>query len=316
MGRGVSILATKIGRGAFVVTAEMPVIDGGGKAEVNRQLDYMAAYLDAVNATDNAAAHAHCSPLALSLAILQHGVEPIMQLTCRDRNRLALEADLVGAAMHGVTNVCCLTGDDVSAGDEPEARPVFDLDGIQLIRLAGTIAGGHYLSGRALEPAPELFIGAVENPGAPPLDYRPRRAMKKALAGARFLQLQICFHPERLADFMAACVAAGVTERCAILPSVIIVRSANALRFIDEQVPGIAVPAETIERVAAADDQLAACEDLAVELAEHALAVPGVAGIHFISFRRDAGIARVCQRLGIATREERERVGDRPFVQV
>src|SRR5262249_39767880 len=117
----------QIDRRDFGVPAEMPVIEGGGMAEVTRQLDFMAEYLDAVNATDNAAAHAHASPLAVALAIQRYGVEPIMQLVCRDRNRLALEADLVGASLHGIENVCCLTGDDVTAGDEPEARRVFDL---------------------------------------------------------------------------------------------------------------------------------------------------------------------------------------------
>ena len=126
-----------------------------------------------------------------------------MQLVCRDRNRLALEADIMGAALHGIENLCCLTGDDVTAGDEPEARRVFDLDSVQLIALAAGMAAGRYLSGRAIEPAPELFIGAVENPGAPPYDYRVRRAAKKALAGARYLQLQLCFEPERLEAFMA-----------------------------------------------------------------------------------------------------------------
>src|SRR4051794_16882734 len=117
-----SRLREKLERGDFVLTAEMPVIDGGGMAEVARQLDFMSAYLDAVNATDNAAAHAHASPLAVSLAIQRYGAEPIMQLVCRDRNRLALQADLVGASLHGIENVCCLTGDDVTAGDEPESR--------------------------------------------------------------------------------------------------------------------------------------------------------------------------------------------------
>ena len=134
------------------------------------------------------------------------------------------------------------------------------------------------------------------------------------LAGARYLQLQLCFEPERLEAFMAAAVESGLAERVAIIPSVIIVRGAGALRYIDEHVPGIAVPAATIERAAAADDQLQECEDIAFELARHAMSLPGVAGIHFISFRRDAGIARLCERLGIPTREERESVGDRPFV--
>ena len=117
----------------------------------------MRPYVDAVNATDNPSAHAHSSPLAVSIGLRQAGVEPVMQLVCRDRNRLALESDLVGAAMHGIENVCCLTGDDVTAGDEPEARRVFDLDSIQLIALTRVLAGGRYLSGRPLDPRPALL---------------------------------------------------------------------------------------------------------------------------------------------------------------
>ena len=307
---------SKLAARRFVVTAEMPVIDGGGMAEVAHQLSFMADYLDAVHATDNAAAHAHASPLAVALAIKQAGSEPIVQLVCRDRNRLALEADLVGASLHGITNVCCLTGDDVTAGDEPETRRVFDLDAVQLIATARAVARGRYLSGRAITPAPELVIGAVENPGAPPYDYRVRRAAKKVAAGARFLQLQISFEPERLAAFMAEAVSTGLAERVAILPSVLIVRGASALRFVDANVAGIAVPAATIARVEAAIDQLQACEDLALELARHARSLPGVAGLHFISFRRDAGIAAVCRRLGIPTRNERETRGDHDLVTV
>src|SRR5579862_3141610 len=131
-----SELERKLSAGRFVVTAEMPVIDGGGLPEVLRQLEPMRPFVDAYNATDNPAAHAHASSLAVSLALLRAGAEPIMQLSCRDRNRLNLQAELVGASMHGITNVSCMTGDDVTAGDEPEARRVFDLDGPQLIALA------------------------------------------------------------------------------------------------------------------------------------------------------------------------------------
>jgi methylenetetrahydrofolate reductase (NADPH) len=294
----------------------MPVIDGGGHPEILRQLAPMRHYLDAVNATDNPSAHAHASSLAVAIALRQCGIEPIMQLTCRDRNRLALEADILGAAMHGVENLCCLTGDDVTAGDEPEARRVFDLDGPQLISLAGTLAGGHYLSGRELVPAPRLFVGAVENPGAPPYEHRVPRAAKKAAAGARFLQLQIGFEPERLARFMAAAHTSGLDRRVAMIPSICILRSARALRFIDERVPGVHVAPETIARVEAAPDQQAECFELAFELAAHALSLPGVAGLHFISFRRDAGIATLCTRLGIAPRAEREAHGHRPAIPV
>ncbi len=300
-----SRLEQALGQGRFVVTAEMPTIDGGGMDEVRFQLDPMAPYLDACNATDNTAAHAHASPLAIAVALQRCGMEPIMQLVCRDRNRLGLQADIVGASLHGIENVCCLTGDDVSAGDEPEARRVFDLDSPQLLATARSIASGRYLSGRAIDPPPHLFLGAVENPGAPPFEYRARRALKKALAGARFVQLQICFEPRLLESFMAEAVRLGVTERAAILPSITILRSARALRFIDEKVAGISVPADVIERVEAADDQQEACFDVAYELARHAMAQPGVRGLHFISFRKDAGIAALCRRLGIPTHAER-----------
>ncbi len=311
-----SRLEAALDEGRFVVTAEMPTIDGGGMDEVRFQLDPMAPYLDACNATDNTAAHAHASPLAIAVALRQCGMEPIMQLVCRDRNRLALEAEIVGATLHGVENICCLTGDDVTAGDEPEARRVFDLDSPQLIATARAIASGRYLSGRAIDPPPHLFLGAVENPGAPPFEYRAERALKKVRAGARFLQLQICFEPRLLERFAAEAQRIGVTPRAALMPSITILRSARALRFIDEQVPGISVPGHVIERVEAASDQQEACFDVAYELALHALEQPGVRGLHFISFRKDAGIAALCRRLGIPTHAERVEHGYRSPVPV
>jgi methylenetetrahydrofolate reductase (NADPH) len=304
-----SNLERKLAAREFVVTAELPVIDGGGHREIMRQLAPMRPFVDAFNATDNPSAHAHCSPLAVAIGLLQAGVEPVMQLACRDRNRLALEADLVGAAMHGIENLCCLTGDDVTAGDEPEARRVFDLDGPQLIALARTLQAGTYLSGRPITPAPHYVIGAVENPGAPPYEYRVRRAALKALAGARFLQLQICYRPELLARFMRAACDTGLSRRLALIPSICILRSVGGMRFVATRVPGIDVPPEIVTRVENAADDEAECFEIAYELASHALAQPGVAGLHFISFRRDAGIAKLCTRLGIPPRVERETHG-------
>jgi methylenetetrahydrofolate reductase (NADPH) len=243
-------------------------------------------------------------------------MEPIMQLVCRDRNRIGLEAEIVGATLHGIENLCCLTGDDVTAGDEPEARRVFDLDSPQLLVAAAGIASGRYLSGRAITPPPHLFLGAVENPGAPPFEYRAQRALKKVRAGARFLQLQICFEPRRVEVFAAEAARLGVTERAALLPSITILRSARALRFIDAKVPGITVPRALIERVEAASDEQEACFDVAYELACHALEQPGVRGLHFISFRKDAGIAALCRRLGIPTHAERVEHGYRSPVPV
>jgi methylenetetrahydrofolate reductase (NADPH) len=304
-----SSLERKLASRQFVVTAELPVIDGGGQAEILRQLEPMRPFVDAFNATDNPSAHAHCSPLAVAIGIRQAGAEPVMQLVCRDRNRLALEADLMGAAMHGIESICCLTGDDVTAGDEPETRRVFDLDGIQLIALARVLGGGRYMSGRRISPAPHFFLGAVENPGAPPFDYRVRRAAKKALAGARFLQLQLCYRTELLERFMRAAHETGVSERIALIPSICILRSVTGIRFVASGVPGIDVPPEIVARVERAADAETECFEIAYELASHALAQPGVAGLHFISFRRDAGIAKLCRRLGIPPRIERESNG-------
>ena len=308
-----SNLERKLAAGEFVVTAELPVIDGGGQAEILRQLEPMRPFVDAFNATDNPSAHAHCSPLAVAIGIQQAGAEPVMQLVCRDRNRLALEADLMGAAMHGIENVCCLTGDDVTAGDEPETRRVFDLDATQLIGLARVLAGGRYMSGRRISPAggpgPHFFIGAVENPGAPPFEYRVRRAAKKALTGARFLQLQLCYRTELLERFMHAAHDTGLSERIALIPSICILRSVTGMRFVASGVPGIDVPPEIVARVERAADAETECFDIAYELASHALAQPGVSGLHFISFRKDAGIAKLCARLGIPPRIERESNG-------
>jgi methylenetetrahydrofolate reductase (NADH) len=312
----VSRLEDALTAGRFVVTAELLTVNAGGLDAVHERFEPFEDFVDATNATDNTAAHAHASALAVAIALKQLGMEPVLQLTCRDRNRLALEAELAGAALHGVENICCLTGDDVTAGDEPEARRVFDLDSIQLLALGETMRRGTYLSGRKIEPAPKLFLGAVENPGAPPYDYRVDRALKKVRAGARFLQLQVSFEPERLAAFMQEAVAKGLDRQCALIPSICLVRSPSALRYMDEHVPGITVPPKTIERCERAADPEAACFDVACELAEHARSLPGVAGLHLISFRKEAGIARLCQRLNIPTRAEREMSGYRRPVAV
>jgi methylenetetrahydrofolate reductase (NADPH) len=312
----VSRLEDAIDAGRFVVTAELLTVNSGGLDAVHELFAPYEEYVDAVNATDNTAAHAHASPLAVAIALQQLGMEPIMQLVCRDRNRLALEAEIAGAALHGIENICCLTGDDVTAGDEPEARRVFDLDSIQLLATANTMRNGTYLSGRKIDPAPRLFLGAVENPQAPPQNYRVDRAEKKVRAGAQFLQLQVGFELGALERFMAEAVATGLAERVAILPSICLVRTAKSLRYIDEHVPGISVPPELIERVEGSADPEAECFEIGCELAEAARRIPGVRGLHLISFRKEAGIARLCSRLNIPTRAERELSGDRPRVVV
>lgn len=286
--------------GQQVFTAEFPVIDGANMEKVERTAARFRPWFDAVNATDNPAANAHTSNMATAIAMKMHGIEPIMQIVCRDKNRLAIQADLSGAALHGITNVSMLTGDDVTAGDEPETRRVFDVDGPIAVAIAKTLRNGTYLSGRKLNPAPDYFIGAVENPGAPPLDYRVQRVAKKIEAGAQFLQLQICYHPDRLEKFMRGCVAAGYS--IPIIPTVVLVKSARPLQFMHDKVPGIDIPQGTIDRVANASDQAEAAYQLVLEQAQHALSLPGVRGLHVTDFRNDDTLERLMTDLGRSPR--------------
>src|SRR5262249_15851992 len=181
----VSRLEQAIEAGRFVVTAELLTVDTGGLDAVHERFAPYEDWVDAVNATDNTAAHAHASSVGVAIALKQLVMEPVMQLVCRDRNGLGRQADIMGAALHGIENICCLTGDDVTAGDEPEARRVFDLDGPQLVATASSLAAGRYLSGRVIDPPPHLFVGAVENPGAPPYEPRAARAPKSVQAPPR-----------------------------------------------------------------------------------------------------------------------------------
>ena len=234
-----------------------------------------------------------------------------MQLACRDRNRLALEADIVGAALHGIENICCLTGDDVTAGDEPEARRVFDLDGVQLVspRRARSPAAATSPAGRS-SPRRTCSSARSRTPARRRTTTASSRALKKARAGARFLQLQVCFEPRapRRASWRRRS-APGSRPRRRVIPSICLVRSASALRFIDEHVPGIAVPprrSSACER--AADQDAGLLRGRRRARRARPLALPGVAGLHLISFRRDAGIARLCQRLGIPPATKGRRV--------
>ena len=281
-----------------VFTAEFPVIDGEGFAKVEKYAKRLKPWFVAVNATDNTAAHAHASNVASAIAMKMHGIEPIMQVVCRDKNRLAIQADIVGASLHGIENICALTGDDVTAGDETEARRVFDLDGPQLVRLATTIGRGEYMSGRKIDPAPHLFVGAVENPSAPPFEYRVQRVAKKVAAGARFLQLQISYHPDRLEKFCKGVVAAGLDRHVALLPTIVLIKGVRPLKFMNDKVPGIDVPQDVIDRVEKASDQAEEAYQQTLEFSKQALSLPGVRGLHVTDFRHDDTLDRLMTDLG------------------
>lgn len=279
-----------------VFTAEFASITGGGMASVQKNAARLAPWFDAVNATDNPAAHAHTSNTATAIALAMHGLEPIMQIVCRDKNRLAIQSDMLGAALHGITNISLLTGDDVTAGDEPEARRVFDIDSIQAINIACAMTNGKTLSGRSIRPAPDFYLGAVENAAAAPFDYRILRALKKYRAGAKFLQLQICFHPDRLEAFCKG--VAKIAPDLKLFPTVVLVKSAKGLGFMNDKVAGIDVPATILTRVQSASNQSNEAYKVTLELAAHALTLPGVRGLHVTDFRHDESINDFMSDLG------------------
>lgn len=296
-------------RERMIVTAEFPAIAGGTLDKVTTEWERLAPLVDAVNVTDNPAAHAYSSNVSVAIALNNLGADVIMQVVNRDKNRLAVQADIVGAAMHGITTICALTGDDVTAGDEPEARRVFDLDGPQLISVATGLSQGKFLSGRAVSDHKELLVGGVENPFAPPMQTRIKRARMKVDAGAKFLQLQIGYQPELLEEFMAGIVANGTARDAAIMPTIILTKAARALSFMSDKVAGIHVPEPVIDRVANSADPAEESYQLVKESAQHALSLPGVSGIHITDFRHDDTVARLVSDLNIGPAHQSQTKG-------
>jgi methylenetetrahydrofolate reductase (NADPH) len=292
-------------QGEFVVTAEMQTSDSADPASITGIAETLRGSADAVNCTDNSAAHPHLSALAASRILVEAGIEPVMQLVCRDRNRLALQADLLGAAAMGVRNIVCMTGDDVSAGDHPEAKPIYDIDSIHLIRIARIMRDeGTYLSGRALTDPPSFLIGAVENPFAPPRDFRPMRMGTKVEAGAEFIQTQICFNLDAMRVFMARCGELGLLEHVWVLAGVFIPTSARGTRYLRDQVPGMDVPDRVIERMesVAPAEQRGEGIRISLEIVDAVRQIPGVSGIHLMTINHEEAIPRVVEAAGLLPR--------------
>ncbi len=292
--------------GRFVVTSELQTTDGADPQEVHDAAAPLVGKVDAVNATDNSAAHPHISQLAAAKLMIDAGIEPIVQFGCRDRNRLALQSDMLGAAALGARNIVCMTGDDVSAGDHPEAKPLYDVDSMHALRIARIMRDeGTYLSGRKLSSPPTFLIGAVENPFAPPFDFRPARLEKKIEAGAEFIQTQCVFNVERMREFMKRSVDLGCAERAWILAGVYVPRSARAVNYLRE-VPGIEVSDEVIARMEAVPSERQEDEGvrIAVDICQQLREMPGVAGIHLMSIKGDHAILRVVEELGLLPRPE------------
>ncbi len=288
--------------GTFAVTAEVGPPRGADTGPIQRKVAPLRDWVTAVNITDNQGAHTRLSSLAGSLAVAAAGVEPIMQLTCRDRNRIALQSELLSASALGLRNVLVMTGDHPKFGDHPEATPVFDLDSVQLLWAARTMRDeGRLLSGRPLKPPPSLFLGSVENPAAPPVEFRAGRLGKKVAAGAQFVQTQFVFDVPAFARWFAQVRDLGLHERCHILAGVGPVLSRSALQHLERGVPGVQIPAAVARRLRgvpaerAADEGAAICAETIVALRQ----VPGLAGVHVMAPGHESHIPAILDQAGL-----------------
>jgi len=283
--------------GGFAVTAELAPPDSADPDEVYRRARVFDGYVDAINATDGSGANCHMSSLSVCALLTHVGYAPVMQISCRDRNRIAIQGDILGGAAMGVCNILCITGDGVQAGDHPQARPVFDLDSISLLDIARTLRDDHHFeSGRRITMAPRVFLGAAANPFAEPLPWRPLRLAKKVAAGAQFIQTQYCFDISRLRQFMTAIEELGLIDRAFLLVGVGPLRSAKAAEWMRAHVPGLHIPDEIIARLAGAQDQGREGRNLCVELIQEIRALRGVHGVHVMAYRQEEAVAEVIDR--------------------
>jgi methylenetetrahydrofolate reductase (NADPH) len=294
--------------GTFAVTAEMESVDSADPQHVIEGGQMLSGSVDAVNIADGSGAHCHISPVAGAALLAQSGVEPVMHLQCRDRNRLALQSDLVGASAMGVHNVLLLSGDDVTVGDEPDAKRVFDFDSLHLIATARVLRDrGTFLSGRELRVAPRLFIGAASNPFAPPFDWRPQRLAKKVEAGAQFIQSQYCYDVTRLRSFLQQARDLGVLDHIYYLVGVGPLRSARAARRMAERLPGVYVPDDLIARLESvpANEQRGLGVTMCVEMIQELREIEGVAGVHIMAYGQEHLVPEIVERAGLLPRPPR-----------
>jgi len=255
---------------------------------------------DAINATDASGANVHMSSVGISSLLSRAGYACVLQVSCRDRNRIAIQGDVLGAAAMGVTNVLCLTGDGVQVGDQPDAKPVFDFDSIScLATLRRMRDEGAFLSGRKITAPPKIFLGAAANPFVPPYDFRPLRLAKKIEAGAQFIQTNYCFDLPMLEPYMAKVRDLGLHERAYILVGVGPLASPKAARWMRSNVPGIHIPDAVIDRLERAEKPKAEGKKLCVELIQRIREIEGVAGVHVMAYRQEEFVAEIIEEAGI-----------------
>jgi len=300
-GRELGTLEHACSSGRFVVTAELSPPDSADPRDLLRRATPFRGLVDAVNVTDGAGGNCHMSSLAASALLAADGYEPVFQIACRDRNRIAMQGDMLGAAALGVRNLLAVTGDGVGNGDHPDARPVFDLDSVSLLGVARALRDrGTYASGRTVSARPGLFLGATINPFAPPFGERIANFEKKIAAGAQFVQTQYCFDIEMLEAFMRQVRARGIERRCHILVGVGPLPSARTARWMLAHVPGVHIPEQLLRRLEQSTDQKREGARICVELIRALSRIEGVAGVHVMAHRNESLVPEILRESGLA----------------
>ncbi|MBW1988249.1 MAG: methylenetetrahydrofolate reductase [Deltaproteobacteria bacterium] len=291
--------------GAFAFTGELGPPRGADGDVVRKKARHLSGVVDAVNITDNQTAVVRMSSWAASLIAASEGLEPVYQMVCRDRNRLAMQADVCGAAALGITNMLCLSGDHQRFGDHPGAKGVFDIDSMQLVRMVKTMRDeGRFLSGGEMNGRPKMFIGAAANPFAEPLAWRVHRLAKKIAAGVDFIQTQSIYNMERFAEWLRRANDMGLTEKTYILAGVTPMKSVAMAKYLQSRVPGMDVPDEVIKRLRSAGRKNVAEEGIrmACEQIERFKEMKGVAGVHLMAIEWEHRVPEIAQRAGLLPR--------------
>lgn len=286
--------------GRFAVTTELAPPDSADPADVYERAAVFEGCVDAINATDGSGANCHMSSVAVCALLKSRGYTPVLQISCRDRNRIAMQGDALGAAALGIENILCITGDGVQVGDHPGAKPVFDLGSITLLdTLRGMRDNRQYLSGRSLTTPPRLFLGAAANPFIPSREVRIERLKTKLQAGAQFFQTQYCFDLAPLRAFMAEIRDLGLDKRANILVGVGPLASGKSARWIRTHVPGVHVPDEIVMRLEQAAKPAQEGRRICVELIQQIREIPGVAGVHMMAARQERYVREILHDAGV-----------------
>ena len=294
--------------GRFAVTSELNPPDSANPDDVYREVEPLKG-VDGINAVDASGAHVHMSSVGICALLAREGYEPVYQVAARDRNRIAIQGDLLGAAALGIRNVLFITGDDVGNGDHPQAKRVFDMDSIQMLRMARIMRDeSRFLSGRKLTTPPRIFMGAAANPFVPPYDWRPLRLAKKIAAGAEFIQTQYCFDVPRFQTYMQRVRDMGLHEKVFILVGVGPLRSARGAEFMRSNVPGVVIPDAIVERLKKTPkkQQQAEGKQIVVEIIQQVMEIEGVAGIHIMAYRQERLVPEIIEEAGLNPRPYRK----------